>query len=101
RKSADYLSNGTQALPSIKVEKSLAEEADGAQLMKPIPGLDDLLRRAVAKGFFGTKMRSVVKEGKEGGVKAIADQQFEVGRQIADAGPVPILEPEIDIHSPN
>jgi len=101
RDSADYLWNVKHVVPIIKVDKGLAEEADGAQLMKPIPGLDDLLRRAVAKGFFGTKMRSVVKEGKEGGVKAIADQQFEVGRQIADAGPVPILEPEIDIHSPN
>jgi fructose-bisphosphate aldolase class I len=101
RNSADYLWNVKGVVPIIKVDKGLAEESDGVQVMKPIPGLDDLLRRAVEKGFFGTKMRSVVKEGDAGGVKAIADQQFVVGRQIADAGLVPILEPEIDIHSPN
>src|SRR5205807_8240159 len=73
-------------LPSFPTRRSsdLAEESDGVQLMKPIPGLDDILQRAVGKGFFGTKMRSVIKEGNDGGVKAIADQQFEVGRQIAD-----------------
>jgi fructose-bisphosphate aldolase, class I len=101
RESADYLWNVKGVVPIIKVDKGLADEADGAQLMKPIPGLDDLLRRARDKGFFGTKMRSVVKQGTESGVKAVADQQFEIGRQIAEAGLVPILEPEIDIHSPN
>jgi fructose-bisphosphate aldolase class I len=69
--------------------------------MKPIPGLDDLLKRAVAKGVFGTKMRSVITEGTERGVNAVVDQQFDLARQIADAGLVPILEPEVDIHSPN
>src|SRR5438270_3255973 len=101
RDSADYLWNVKRVVPIIKVDKGLADEVDGVQPMKPIPGLDDLLRRAVDKGFFGTKMRSVIKEGNDGGVKAIADQQFEVGRKIAGADLVPILEPEIDIHSPN
>ena len=68
--------------------------------MKPIPGLDELLARAVDKGVFGTKMRSVIAMADKDGVDAIADQQFEVGRQILDAGLVPILEPEVDIHSP-
>ncbi|MCU1451684.1 MAG: fda [Acidimicrobiales bacterium] len=101
RDSADYLWNVKNVVPIIKVDKGLADEKDGVQLMKPIPGLDDLLRRAVDKGFFGTKMRSVIKDANQKGVDAIADQQFELGRQIADAGLVPILEPEIDIHSPH
>src|SRR4051795_10321795 len=99
--SADYLWNVKNVVPIIKVDKGLADEADAVQLMKPIPGLDDLLSRAVDKGFFGTKMRSVIKDANQKGVDAIADQQFEIGRQIADAGLVPILEPEIDIHSPH
>jgi fructose-bisphosphate aldolase class I len=96
-----YLWDVKQVVPFLKVDKGLADEADGAQLMKPMPGLDDLLAQAVGKGVFGTKMRSVVKEGTEGGIKAVIDQQFEVGRQIAATGLVPILEPEVDIHSPN
>jgi len=101
RDSAAYLWDVKRVVPFIKVDKGLAEEADGAQLMKPIPGLDDLLGRAVDKRFFGTKMRSVVKVGKESGVDAVVDQQFEIGLQILAGGLVPILEPEIDIHSPN
>jgi fructose-bisphosphate aldolase class I len=101
RDSADYLWNVKGVVPFLKVDKGLAEEKDGVQLMKPIPGLADLLKRAVAKGFFGTKMRSVIKDANEQGINAIADQQFELGRQIADAGLVPILEPEVDIHSPH
>lgn len=101
RDSAEYLWDVKGVVPFLKVDKGLADEADGAQLMKPIPGLDDLLQRAVKKGVFGTKMRSVIKEGTEPGVKAVVDQQFEIGRRIADAGLVPILEPEIDIHSAN
>jgi fructose-bisphosphate aldolase class I len=101
RGSADYLWNVKRVVPFLKVDKGLAEESDDVQLMKPIPGLDDLLRRAVEKGFFGTKMRSVIKDANERGINAIADQQFELGRQIADAGLVPILEPEIDIGSPH
>jgi len=99
--SADYLWNVKNVVPIIKVDKGLADEADAVQVMKPMPGLDDLLKRAVDKGFFGTKMRSVIKDNNQKGIDAIADQQFEVGRQIADAGLVPILEPEIDINSPH
>ncbi len=87
-------------MPFLKVDKGLADEADGAQVMKPIPELDDLLARAVAKGVFGTKMRSVIKLADPAGVDAVVDQQFEVGRQILAAGLVPIIEPEVDIHSP-
>jgi len=101
RDTADYLWNVKNIVPIIKVDKGLADATDDVQLMKPIPGLDDLLARALEKGFFGTKMRSVVKDANQKGIDAIADQQFELGRQIADAGLVPILEPEIDIHSPN
>jgi len=101
RDSADYLWNVKNVVPIIKVDKGLADAADNVQLMKPIPGLGDLLERARDKGFFGTKMRSVIKDADQKGVGAIADQQFELGRQIADAGLVPILEPEIDIHSPH
>ncbi|MEY2567871.1 MAG: fructose-bisphosphate aldolase, class [Actinomycetota bacterium] len=99
--SPEYLWGVKGVVPFLKVDKGLADEADGAQVMKPIPGLDELLTRAVQKGVFGTKMRSVIKQGAQPGVQAIADQQFEVGRQIADAGLVPILEPEVDIGSPN
>jgi fructose-bisphosphate aldolase class I len=101
RDTSDYLWDVKGVVPFLKVDKGLEDEVDGAQLMKPMPGLDDLLARAVKKGVFGTKMRSVIKTGTEKGVQAIVDQQFEVGRRIADAGLVPILEPEIDIHSPN
>ena len=100
KESSQYLWEVKGVVPFLKVDKGLEAEADGVQLMKPMPGLDDLLARAVKKGVFGTKMRSVIKEGNEKGVQAIVDQQFEVGRQIADAGLVPILEPEVDIHSP-
>ena len=97
--SADYLWSVKQVVPFLKVDKGLDDEVDGVQVMKPIPGLDDLLERAVAKGVFGTKMRSVIKEANANGVDAIVEQQFAVGKQIVEAGLVPILEPEIDIHS--
>ena len=97
---AEYLWNDKDVVPILKVDKGLAEEADGAQVMKPIPGLDDLLARAVAHGVFGTKMRSVIKLANPAGVTAVVDQQFEVARQILAAGLIPIIEPEIDIHSP-
>jgi fructose-bisphosphate aldolase class I len=99
--SPTYLWEVKGVVPFLKVDKGLEDEVDGAQVMKPIPGLADLLQRAVAKGVFGTKMRSVIKQGTEKGVQAVMDQQFEIGRQIADAGLVPILEPEVDIGSPN
>ncbi len=100
RDSAEYLWAVKRVVPFLKVDKGLADEADGAQVMKPLPGLDDLLARAVAKGVFGTKMRSVIKLADQAGVDGVVDQQFDVGRQILDAGLVPIIEPEIDIHSP-
>ncbi len=98
--SAEYLWQEKQVVPFLKVDKGLEAEADGVQLMKPMPGLDAVLERALGHGVFGTKMRSVVKLANPGGVKAIVQQQFEVGRQILAAGLVPIIEPEIDIHSP-
>jgi fructose-bisphosphate aldolase class I len=97
---AHYLWEDKQVVPFLKTDKGLAEEKDGVQLMKPMPGLDELLDRGVEKGIFGTKMRSVVKLANEAGVKAIVDQQFEIGRRILAKGLVPILEPEVDIHSP-
>lgn len=100
RDTASYLWDVKHVVPFLKVDKGLADEADGVQLMKPMPGLDELLARAVAKGVFGTKMRSVVKLANEAGVDAIVAQQFEVGQQILGAGLVPIIEPEVDIHSP-
>lgn len=99
RDTADYLWNVKQIVPFLKVDKGLADEKDGAQLMKPIPGLDDLLARARAKGVFGTKMRSVIKLP-GAGLDAVVAQQFEVGKQILAAGLIPIIEPEVDIHSP-
>jgi fructose-bisphosphate aldolase class I len=100
RGSADYLWSVKGVVPFLKVDKGLADEVDGVQVMKPIPGLDELLARAVGKGVFGTKMRSVIKLADKAGVTAVVDQQFEVGRQILGAGLVPIIEPEVDIHSP-
>ena len=100
RDTGDYLWSVKNVVPILKVDKGLADEADGVQLMKPIGNLDDLLKRAKAKGIFGTKMRSVIKLANEAGIKAIVDQQFEIGKQILAAGLVPIIEPEVDIHSP-
>jgi len=101
RDTADYLWSVKGVVPFLKVDKGLVDEADGAQVMKPMPDLDALLQRAVAKGVFGTKMRSVIQVADKVGVVAVVDQQFEVGRQILAAGLVPIIEPEIDIHSPS
>ena len=97
--SVDYLWKVKRVVPFLKVDKGLADAENGAQVMKPMPDLDNLLTRAVAKGVFGTKMRSVIAEANEAGVKAVVDQQFEVGRQIQAAGLVPIIEPEVDINS--
>jgi fructose-bisphosphate aldolase class I len=98
--SAEYLWGVKNVVPFLKVDKGLADEADGVQVMKPIPGLDELCDRAVGKGVFGTKMRSVIKLANPAGVQAIVDQQFEIGRQILGHDLVPIIEPEVDIHSP-
>ncbi len=97
---AEYLWQQKNVVPFLKVDKGLAEEADGAQVMKPMPDLDAVMARAISHGVFGTKMRSVIKLGNEAGVGAVVRQQFEVGRHIIGAGLVPIIEPEIDIHSP-
>jgi fructose-bisphosphate aldolase class I len=99
RACGDYLWDVKGIVPFLKVDKGLADEADGVQLMKPMPDLDALLATGVAKGMFGTKMRSFVKQADKAGVEAIVEQQFEVGRRISDAGLVPILEPEVDITS--
>ena len=87
-------------IPFLKVDKGLADEIDGAQIMKPMPDLDALLQKAKQKNVFGTKMRSVIKIDNADGVNAVVSQQFEIGRQIIDAGLVPIIEPEVDINSP-
>jgi fructose-bisphosphate aldolase class I len=100
RDSAEYLWNVKRVVPFLKVDKGLAGEIDGVQLMKPIPDLNALLTRAIDKGLFGTKMRSVIKLANDAGVKSVVDQQFDIARQILAAGLVPIIEPEIDIHSP-
>ena len=100
RPSAEYLWEVKKVVPILKVDKGLADEADGVQLMKPIPGLGELLDKAKSKGIFGTKMRSVIKQASPSGIKAIVEQQFEIGRQIVAAGLVPIIEPEVDIHCP-
>ncbi len=97
---AQYLWEDKQVIPFLKVDKGLAPEADGAQVMNPMPELDALLEKANSKGIFGTKMRSVIKTDNPAGVKAVVDQQFEIGRRICAAGLVPIIEPEVDIHSP-
>ena len=96
-----YLWEQKQVVPFLKVDKGLADERDGVQLMKPIDTLDRLLERANHHRVFGTKMRSVIKGADEDGVAAIADQQVEYGRRIAAAGLVPILEPEVSIDSPH
>ena len=96
---ADYLWNKKGIVPFLKVDKGLANLTAGVQLMKPIPSLDDLLKRAVKRNIFGTKMRSVIKQADPEGIKEIAAQQFELGKQIIDAGLLPIIEPEVDIHS--
>jgi fructose-bisphosphate aldolase class I len=95
---ASYLWNVKRVVPFLKVDKGLADVVDGAQVMKPMPNLDELLEKAKAAGVFGTKMRSVIKEANEAGIKAVVDQQFDIGKRIVAAGLVPIIEPEVDIH---
>ena len=97
---ARYLWGAKNVVPFLKVDQGLADVADGAQLMNPMPGLAELLDKARANGVFGTKMRSVIKEADPAGVSAVVKQQFDIGRQIVAAGLVPIIEPEVDIHCP-
>ncbi len=99
--SGTYLWAKKQVVPFLKVDKGLAAEENGVQLMKPIPGLGATLDRARGMGIFGTKMRSVVKQANAEGIQAIVDQQFDVGREILSHGLVPILEPEVDIRCPD
>lgn len=98
--SADYLWNVKRIVPFLKVDKGLLDEKDGVHLLKPMPGLAALLTRANSKRIFGTKMRSFIKQANAAGIRAVVDQQFEVAAQIFAAGLVPIVEPEVDIHSP-
>ncbi len=101
RPTAQYLWEIKQVVPILKVDKGLEAEANGVQLMKPMPDLDPLLARARAKGIFGTKMRSVIKQANPAGIRAVVDQQFKIARQIIAAGLVPIIEPEVDIKCPD
>jgi len=100
RPTADYLWNAKRVVPFLKVDKGLAGEKDGVQLMKPMPQLTALLQKAKGKNIFGTKMRSVIKRANATGIKKIVDQQFAIAAQILGADLVPIVEPEVDIHSP-
>jgi fructose-bisphosphate aldolase class I len=97
---ADYLWNVKRVVPFLKIDKGLAAEKDGVQLMKPMPDLAGLLDKARAKRIFGTKMRSVIKQANSAGIKAVVSQQFELATQIIAAGLVPIIEPEVDIRCP-
>ena len=99
RPTADYLWGVKNVVSCLKVDKGLADENNGVQIMKPMPELDALLARGKQKGIFGTKMRSVIKTANSDGVNAVVDQQFEIGKVIIAAGLVPIIEPEVDIHS--
>lgn len=98
---ARFLWEEKNIVPFLKIDQGLASEDNGVQLMKPIQNLDQLLKRGKAAGIFGTKMRSVIKEANPHGIRAIVEQQFEVAAQIIDSGLVPIIEPEIDINSPD
>ncbi len=98
---ARFLWQKKRVVPILKVDKGLADEKDCVQLMKPMPQLADLLARANEHGIFGTKMRSVIKEANANGIAAVVEQQFDIGNRILDTGLVPIIEPEVDIHSPD
>jgi fructose-bisphosphate aldolase class I len=98
---ADYLWNTKQVVPFLKIDKGLADEKDGVQLMKPMPDLDQLLDKAKSKGIFGTKERSVIKQNNAAGIAAVVKQQFEVAAQVLAKGLVPIVEPEVDIKCPD
>jgi fructose-bisphosphate aldolase class I len=96
---ADFLWKNKNVVPFLKIDKGLAELESGVQLMKPISNLNELLERAVEKNIFGTKMRSVIKEANLEGIRKLVQQQFDIGKKIFEAGLVPIIEPEVDIHS--
>lgn len=96
---AEFLWSEKQIVPFLKIDKGLEDQANGVQLMKPMPGLDDVLNRAAGMGVFGTKERSVIHEANEEGIKAVVAQQFEVAKQVCASGLVPIVEPEVNINS--
>jgi fructose-bisphosphate aldolase class I len=98
---AEFLWTKKQVVPFLKIDKGLADEADGVQLMKPMPTLDQLLAKARSKGIFGTKERSVIKQANAAGIRAVVAQQFEVAAQVLAHGLTPIVEPEVDIHCPD
>ena len=98
---ANYLWRKKHVVPFLKIDKGLDEENEGVQLMKPNPGLEDLLDQAVNKDIFGTKMRSVIKDDNEKGVALVVEQQFEIAKIIIQKNLVPIIEPEVDIHCEN
>ncbi len=98
---AEYLWNECGVVPFLKIDKGLADEENGVQVMKPNPDLDKLLEKAVSKGIFGTKMRSNINSANAGGIAAVVEQQFEVGKQILAAGLMPIIEPEVNINAPD
>jgi len=100
KRAARYLWEEKQVVPFLKVDKGLADEQDSVQMMKPMPNLDELLERAKQNDVFGTKMRSLIKTANPAGIQAVVDQQFEIGLRIVAAGLVPVIEPEVDIHSP-
>ena len=99
--SATYLWESKGVVPFLKVDKGLAEEADGVQVMKPMPDLDELLERGLKNRIFGTKMRSVINSADSAGIERVVDQQFEIGKRIVAAGLVPIIEPEVNIKAPD
>lgn len=101
RPTAEYLWNVKRVVPLLKVDKGLEPEANGCQMMKPMPELDALLAKAKAKGIFGTKERSLIKQANPAGIKAVVEQQFAVAKQIVAGGLVPIIEPEVDIKCPD
>ena len=96
-----YLWEVKNVVPILKIDKGLAAEENGVQVMKPMPELDALLEKGKAKGIFGTKMRSVIKQASASGIAEIVGQQFAIGERILDAALVPIIEPEVDIHCPD
>jgi len=98
---ADYLWNDKKVVPFLKIDKGLADEADGVQLMKPMPTLDDLLKKAKSKGIFGTKERSVINQNNPEGIKKVVAQQIEIAKQVLSHGLVPIVEPEVNIKCPD
>jgi fructose-bisphosphate aldolase class I len=101
RPTADFLWNTTRVVPFLKIDKGLEDEANGVQLMKPMPTLDALLAKATSKGIFGTKERSFIKQANAEGIKAVVTQQFEVAKQVLAHGLMPIVEAEVDIHCPD